>query len=200
MSGFLSNLRAQESGTNDSAQNPRSSALGRYQFINSTWQAFARARPELFQGMNPQQVLDSRRDPALQEHGVRWLRDQNAGALRAAGFAPTDANLGLAHAVGGGGARSVLSADPATPLTSLFGPEVFRANPTWSGQTAGQFLSGFNRRFGGGMTQPEAPATPPQPTWDDLAKPQEPAVDPQMNNDLASMMLAAAYFARRNQR
>ena len=154
MSGFLSNLRAQESGTNDSAQNPRSSALGRYQFINSTWQAFARARPDLFQGMNPQQVLDSRRDPALQEHGVRWLRDQNAGALRAAGLPTTDANLGLAHTVGSGGARSVLQADPSTPLTSLFGPEVFRANPTWSGQTAGQFLSGFSRRFGGGAARP----------------------------------------------
>src|SRR5690606_26299096 len=68
-----------ESGGNRFAKNPRSSALGPYQFIDSTWQSLAKRRPEL--GLTP----DGRTDPEQANRAMRAFTEENAAALQSAG-------------------------------------------------------------------------------------------------------------------
>src|SRR5690606_10488056 len=75
LTAYLANTRRRESGGNDTAQNPNSSARGRYQFIDSTWADLMQRHPEL--GLTP----DGRDDPAQQERAIRVFTQENARAL-----------------------------------------------------------------------------------------------------------------------
>jgi len=91
-------------------KNPRSSATGVGQFIDSTWQSFAQAHPQLFAGKTPEQVMAMRVDPELGRVATDWLATQNAPVLQRAGVAPTGQSLNLAHYLGAGPAAAVMQA------------------------------------------------------------------------------------------
>jgi hypothetical protein len=147
---WLDRIKADESGGDPNARNPLSSAAGAGQFINSTWQQFAQANPQLFQGMTPEQVLAARSNPELMDRAIMWYRGVNERQLSQAGIDPTDANLALAHRFGGGGAAAIVrakEANPATPMSAVVTPEVLRANPDLASRTVGDVVAATERRY-----------------------------------------------------
>lgn len=163
MGDYLNTIRAKESGGNDLAKNPNSTATGRYQFTTGTWNALARQHPEL--GLTP----NGRTDPAQQEKAIRVFTDQNAKALTAAGIPINPQNLYGAHFLGTGGARQFIPGainNPDAPAASLVGPGVASANRSvfynkdGTPKTAAQVYAWMGGQRGGGGGQ-QAPASAP---------------------------------------
>lgn len=148
--GYLASARASESGGNDLAANPNSSALGRYQFLEGTWNGLMQQYPDL--GL----TADGRTDPAQQERAMAQFTQDNARALASAGLPVDPGTLYAAHFLGAGGATKALSADPATPISALVDPGVIQANPQLAGMTAGDF-SQWAASKGGNSTGGYAP-------------------------------------------
>lgn len=144
---YVDRVAGVESGNNPRAKNPRSTATGLGQVIESTWTAFMRDRhPELMKG----DYQSLRNDPALSREAIQWYADQNAAGLRSAGLPVRDGTLYLAHFAGPGGARSILSADPNTPIEQVLTPGQIRANPFLRGKTAGDVIAWADRKMGTG--------------------------------------------------
>lgn len=140
LDAYLRSTRSSESGGNDRAANPKSSARGRYQFLGSTWNGLASKYPQL--GLTP----DGRYDPEQQERAMlRFTRD-NAKSLDSAGIPVTNGNLYAAHFLGDGGARKVLRANPNTPVSRLVGSDVINANPFLSNMTVSDFSNWAERK------------------------------------------------------
>ena len=149
--GYLASARASESGGNDAAANPNSSALGRYQFLESTWGGLMKQYPEL--GLTPQ----GRTDPAQQERAMAQFTQDNARALAGAGIPVDPGTLYAAHFLGAGGAQKALTANPATPMAALVEPGVIEANPHLADMTAGDFAQWAQQKGGnskGGYAPP----------------------------------------------
>ena len=136
-----SRIDKSENNTGDpSAKNPRSSAMGDGQFIDSTWlDTVKSARPDLAKTLNDKQILALRSDPDFSHDMTTALATQNAGVLSKANLPVTTASLKIAHYLGAGAATKVLNAAPNTPMEQLVSPAVIAANPELAGQTAGGF-------------------------------------------------------------
>jgi len=142
MEQFLDRLMIAESGGNDSAKNPLSSATGAFQFIDSTFLYVMRRHfPKRVEKLNSAQILKLRTDRKLARDAARAFTKDNATRLVAAGHKSTFPHLRLAFLMGPGGAITVLDAKPETPLSSLFGPGVIRANPWMARLTANGLIS-----------------------------------------------------------
>lgn len=143
---------AQIEGT---GKNPMSSAQGLHQFIDSTFVGTAKkVFPELA-NKSPAEILALRGtkladgtpiESALEQR----FRADNIASLTSAGIQPTPGNTYLAHFLGAGGARSVLGADPSTPVSQLLSPEAIAANKSvLEGKTAGEVAAWAANKFGG---------------------------------------------------
>jgi hypothetical protein len=126
-----------ESGGDDNAKNPLSSATGRYQFTDGTWKDVMQRHPDL--GLTP----DGRTDPAQQEKAKAAYDSDNAKVLSTAGYQPDQGNLRLAMRFGANGATKVLGADPGAPMGSIEPPNVMAINPDLGNATAG----GIRQRY-----------------------------------------------------
>lgn len=153
--GYFATTRTAESSGDDAARNPNSTATGRYQFLQGTWNGLMRSNPEL--GL----TADGRTDPQQQDRAVRAFTAQNAEALRTKGVDPNDRNLYMAHFLGAGAAPNFISAvqqDPTVPATSLVSPQVANANravffdQSGAPRSAGDVYQRMTARFGGGST------------------------------------------------
>ncbi len=134
---FLDRLMQSESGGRLNAQNPRSTALGPFQFIESTFLAVARRYfPAETQAMTVPQVLALRTNLAFSRRAAEAYTNENAAVLQSEAVAPTFPNLRLAFLLGPAGAAKVLKAPPDTPLSRLLGPGVLTANPFMITMTA----------------------------------------------------------------
>lgn len=163
MGDYLATTRAKESGGDDTAKNPSSTATGRYQFTQGTWNGLAKKYPDL--GLTP----NGRTDPAQQERAMQAFTDDNAKALTAAGIPINPGNLYVSHFLGeAGGPRFIAGAmsSPDAPATSFVTPGAASANRTiffnrdGSPKTAGEVYAERTSRYaGGGQT-----ATPALPT------------------------------------
>lgn len=153
-----------ESGGNATATNPRSSATGAGQFINSTWlSTIKQARPDLAAGKSDQELLSLRTDPNLSREMTAAYASENGRALQGAGFEATPGNTYLAHFAGPAGARSVLGADPNAPVRQVLGDRVVQANPFLANMTAGQLRQWADRKMGGASQSAVAQSSAPQP-------------------------------------
>jgi hypothetical protein len=134
---FLDRLMAPESGGRYYARNPRSTALGPYQFIASTWLELARsAFAEENAELKPHEVLDLRTDLAFARRAAKIYTQANAQHLIANGYRSTFGNLRLAFLVGPAGAVRVLAAKSVTPVSAILGRTVVGANPYMRAITA----------------------------------------------------------------
>jgi hypothetical protein len=137
MEGFLDRLMVAESGGRNDARNPRSTALGPYQFIESTWlDLVRRLYAAEIQGKTPAQILALRMDRDFARKAARAYTLENAATLAANGFDATFPRLRLAFLLGPQGAVRVLAAPPQTRVTALLGPRAANANPFMYGLTA----------------------------------------------------------------
>jgi len=150
-------------GREGAGQNPYSSASGVGQFLgkidpttgkgSGTWFDVMRSDPQfapLIQGKTDAQILALRQNPQVAEAAINSYAAQNRAALQRAGIAnPSDAQLGMAHGFGAGGALKILASAPNTPIENIIGAHTAAINGL-TGQNAGQVVAGFNRRFGQG--------------------------------------------------
>lgn len=126
--GLKSKIAGAESGGDYNAKNPLSSATGKYQFTQGTFQGLAGAA-------KPGSALfgktweDYKGSPDLQEAAMDALIAQNQQYLLNAGVRATDSATYMAHWLGPGGAIKVLQSPEGTPLSGLLSPNVFSSNP-----------------------------------------------------------------------
>lgn len=141
--GYFKAIRSAESGGNDFAKNPRSSATGRYQFTSGTWRGLMRKHPGL--GL----TVDGRSDPAQQERAIRVFTEENRKVLASSGIKITNGTLYAAHFLGSAGAVSVLQGNPDGLVSDYVSNDVIRANPFLRGMSVSQFAAWANRKAGG---------------------------------------------------
>lgn len=135
-SGYLHRTAEIESGLNPMAQNPRSSAGGLFQFINSTARQYG---------------LTNRFDPvAATDAAGRLARDNAAHLRRVLGREPTGAELYLAHQQGAGGAARLLR-DPSARAVDVVGSDAVRLNGGGDNMTAGQFAGLWINKYNRGV-------------------------------------------------
>lgn len=79
------------------------------QFIPGTWQGFVQARPDIFAGKSPAEILEMRKNPELAAMATDWYANKNSGPLQAAGVPLTYGNLAMAHMLDGPVAATFLS-------------------------------------------------------------------------------------------
>lgn len=119
-----------ESSNNPNAANPRSSALGTGQFLDSTWKdLLTRHRPDLVEGKSPEEISALRTNDQLSREMIRAYAQDNAKALSRRGIEPTRGNVYLAHFAGAGGASKILKAKPNESAAEILGPAATEANP-----------------------------------------------------------------------
>lgn len=149
---YMAATRQAESGGNNLAKNPNSTALGPYQFLQGTWMDVMQKHPEL--GL----TIDGRTDPAQAERAFRAFTADNAKVLTSNGIVPTGGNLYAAHFLGAGDAVRVLSADSRAMLTDLLSPAVINANPFLANMSVAGFREWSSRKGGRGIAFSESPA------------------------------------------
>jgi hypothetical protein len=126
-----------ESSMSPAAQAKTSSAGGLFQVVDKTWKEF---------GGKPGKKLDA-------DENIRVGTDiiaKNAQTLK--GFLnrdPRPAEIYAAHYFGPSGAKSFLSADPATPIVDILGKAAVKANPNLQGKNVGQVLAQLETKMGG---------------------------------------------------
>lgn len=124
--------------------NPASSARGQFQFIDSTFvDEFKRNFPDIARGLSDRQILGYRNSTLPDGRPIEQFlgeahTNRNARELEKSGFEPNGANLYLAHFAGLGGARSLLRADPNTPVERVLSEDAIKSNPFLKGKTVGQ--------------------------------------------------------------
>ena len=191
-------------GMEGTGKNPNSSSSGVGGFLDSTWQDFASANPDLFKGMTPAQVMAAKSDPGLGAKAITWLAQRNAGVLGSSNIAPTGQSLGIAHYVGPGPAAKIMAAPDNAPVSGFVSPQAVQANPELQTMTAGQMKQryagvptpGFLKPAGGpaasaaplpapvkvagpgAPTGGSTPATPDTTPWDLPGNPAAPATPP----------------------
>ena len=168
---FLQRLMMAESGGRDDARNPRSTAVGPYQFIETTFLEVCRRHfPSETAGLTPAQTLALRSDRAFAHKAVVAFTLDNAVILDANGFPPSASNLRLAHLVGARAAVRVLRSPATLPVISVLGALVVQANPFMAGKTTGDLVRWSARDIArdGGEIEPqlsiEIPAGWPLPS------------------------------------
>ena len=122
---YLAKVRGSESGGNQYAKNPRSTASGLYQFTERTWRGLGYDWKDRF-------------NPTLQNEAMAKLTNSNSNYLKSRlGITPTDADLYGAHFLGPQGYASVYNKPDNTPLSSVLTPGAMSANPFLAGKTTG---------------------------------------------------------------
>jgi hypothetical protein len=140
-----------ESAGRADAKNPRSSATGLGQFIDSTWLSMVKGEaPEVASGKSDAELLALRNNPVLSRRMTAAYAEKNKSFLAEKGL-PTDSGaIYLAHFLGPAGAEKVLRAAPDTPVRDLFSENVIDANPQLARMTAGGLRQSTARKMGGG--------------------------------------------------
>jgi len=158
---FLDHLMRAESGGRDTAANPRSTALGPYQFIKSTFLDLARRHFGVeVQELNEDEILRLRTNRAFARRCAETYSRENFAFLAEQGLQPTFGHLRLAFLLGPFAAARVLQAAPATPVADVLGPAVIRANPFMARMSASNLIARTARDVGESASEVDI-ATPP---------------------------------------
>lgn len=159
---LISRIIKAESSGNPTARNPRSSAGGLGQFLDSTWLATVRQHAPELAGLPNSEILRMKTDGS--ESGVAFQRrmldaftQDNIRGLQSSGIEPTGGNVYLAHFLGLGGARKALSANPGASVRSVMGDAVVNANPFLKDMSVADMVAWASRK--GGEGQGAAPSS-----------------------------------------
>lgn len=142
MEMFLDRLMLAESGGRDNARNPRSTAVGPYQFIEATFLDVARRHfGKDVDHLNDATLLALRTDRKFSRQAAEAYTRDNAAHLATSGVTPTFPRLRLAFLLGPGGAVQVLRAKPAVRVSALLPRRVIRANPFMARMTVFELVA-----------------------------------------------------------
>lgn len=146
---LMQNIAGAESSGRSDAANPRSSAKGIYQFIDSTWEGL---------GGTPGNQFDPQENVEL---GAKYIR-QNAEKLKNdLGRNPTYAETYAAHYFGPGVAKMLSGADPQDPIEVGLGMfnspktvgRILQSNPNLQDKTVGEVLASLEKKAGEGIVE-----------------------------------------------
>lgn len=140
---YYNAIAQHESGNSNTASNPSSSALGKYQFLKGTWEGLMKQFPDL--GL----TSNGRTDEAQQELAIRAFTGENAKILKTASVPVNNGSLYAAHFLGAGEASKVWNTDPSTSMTDLVTSKVVAANPFLRHMDVGQFKLWASKAGGG---------------------------------------------------
>ena len=147
---FLDRLMRAESGGRRFAKNPASSALGPFQFIETTFLDLMRRNfPALASGKTDADILALRTDPLISRDVALMYTRENASALAAKGVETTAGNLRLAFFAGAAGALKILGAKPEELVANLLSEAAIAANPFLRNMTASELLAKASREAEG---------------------------------------------------
>lgn len=184
---FLDRLMLAESGGRDDARNPRSTAVGPFQFIESTFLDVTRRHFQAeTSALETAALLQMRTNRAFARRAAEAFTRDNAVHLAAAGLAPTFANLRLAFLVGPGGAVRILKAEPRTPAIAILGSQVVQANPFMAGMTVADLARWSARNLAAGDLGAARLATDPAQFGAAPQKRPRPTINVRCNQALAS--------------
>jgi hypothetical protein len=149
-SALLDRLMASESGGRPLAKNPLSTALGPYQFIESTFLDIVRRKlPELTVGKSDEEICRLRGDPTISRRAALIYIRESAAFFAARNISVTPANLNLAFLAGHMGAARVLAAKPDEQVSAILSSSAIAANPWLAGLTARGLIERSCRIAGG---------------------------------------------------
>ena len=138
---FLDRLMLAESGGRDTVANPRSTAVGAFQFVATTFLDLTRRHFATETAhLSPQQILSLRTDRAFARRVADAYTRTNAANLASRGITPTWPHLRLAFFAGPHGAVRVIKAPPQTSVASLMSKAAIDANPFLAGMTAADLI------------------------------------------------------------
>ena len=121
-----------------------SSAGGLFQVVDKTWKEFGGAPGKKF-------------DPDENIRVGTEVISSNTNYLRKVlNRDPRPAEVYAAHYFGPSGAKNFLSAEPGTPMESLFSAQVIKANPNLKGKTSGEVLATLEKKMGAPRVAPPA--------------------------------------------
>ena len=141
MEEFLDRLMAAESGGRLYKKNPRSTALGPFQFIESTFLFVVKRHfPSELTGLSERQVLALRTDMVFSRRAAAAYVNDLMSALKDSGLPVTTANVRLAFLVGPLAAIRVLTTRPDQPLRRVLSAKAIAANPYMFGATVAMLV------------------------------------------------------------
>lgn len=145
---FLDRLMRAESNGRDFAANPRSTALGPFQFIKATFIDVARRHFAEVASLGDEEVLALRTDRAYARRAAAIYSMENLAYLTGKGLTPALGDLRLAYLVGPTAAARLMQAHPQTPASDILGASVVRANPFMAGMSASELIARSARDVG----------------------------------------------------
>jgi len=145
---FLDRLMRAESNGRDFAANPRSTALGPFQFIKATFIDVARRHFAEVASLSDEEVLVLRTDRAYARRAAAIYSMENLAYLTGRGLKPALGDLRLAYLVGPTAAARLMQAHPQTPASDILGAPVVRANPFMAGMSASELIARSARDVG----------------------------------------------------
>ena len=157
---FLDRLMRAESNGRDFAANPRSTALGPFQFIKATFIEVARRHFAEVVSFSDEKVLALRTDRAYARRAAAIYSMENLAYLTGKGLKPSLGDLRLAYLVGPTAAARILQAHPQTPAGDILGAQVVKANPFMAGMSASELIARSVRDVG---EQHRASVVAPEP-------------------------------------
>jgi len=159
---FLDRLMAAESGGRTHAKNPRSTALGPFQFIKSTFLELTRRHfPQEISGLSEDEILRLRTDPHLSRRAAAVFCKESVDYLKEKGLEPNFAHLRLAYLLGPADAARIMQAQEQTPVVRLLSPAVIKANPFMRSMSVTDLLAKSERDVMRERSEPVAVAASP---------------------------------------
>jgi len=143
---FLDRLMAAESGGRNDAKNPRSTALGPFQFLRSTFLDVTRRHFQAeIVGLTEEEIAALRTEPALSRRVAAVYCKEIVRYLKDKGLAPTFAYLRLAYLLGPADAVRIIQAQAETPVVALLSGEVIAANPFMRDMSVAELIAKSKR-------------------------------------------------------
>ena len=141
MEEFLDQLMEAESGGRLDSKNPRSTALGPFQFIESTFLVVVNKHfPHEVVGLTERQILARRTEMVFSRRAARAYVNDLISALRNNGLPATKRNVRIAFLVGPAAAVRLLKTAPHRPLRAVLSAHAIAANPFMSGATIAKLV------------------------------------------------------------
>ncbi|MBY0562367.1 hypothetical protein [Hyphomicrobium sp.] len=139
---FLDRLMMAESSGQDGARNPRSTAVGPFQFIKETFLDVVRRHfAEETTSLSAVALLGLRQDRAFARRAAEAYSKDNAAHLASEGLATSFTNLRLAFIAGPSGAVRVLRAPPQARVSTLLSSAAIAANTFLARMTAQELIT-----------------------------------------------------------